>query len=145
MNESGENISIVDDDAHSRRSIARLLNAFGLPVLSFGLPKEFLDSPSLLDTACLISSVNLATSSGRELQESLARLDLRIPTIFVSEFGDAPWPVAAGAGSALGYLNKPVAPGKLLRLIRSVMPADKVLIIDRNYPGGQTVSESSQF
>jgi FixJ family two-component response regulator len=131
----------LDVDIHFRRQMARLLNAFGHLVESFGSLDEYLDAPALLDTACLISAVNVATSTGLGLNEALETLDLRIPTIFVSELRFASGVAPARLGNALGHLEKPIAPGKLLRLIRSVTPANKAPRMEPHDPEERPISE----
>jgi FixJ family two-component response regulator len=64
-------ISIIDDDASVRTATTRLLRSMGFSVYAFASAQEFLSSPQLSETSCVIADVQMPGMSGVELQEYL--------------------------------------------------------------------------
>jgi len=60
-------ISIIDDDASVRTATARLLRSMGFSVHAFASAKEFLSSPRLSETSCVIADVEMPGMNGMEL------------------------------------------------------------------------------
>jgi FixJ family two-component response regulator len=60
-------ISIVDDDASVRASMNNFLRSLGYVVHTFGSAEQFLGSPRLNDTSCVISDVQMSPMNGLEL------------------------------------------------------------------------------
>jgi len=81
-------ISIVDDDHIVRRAIESLVMSLGSRACTFPSAEEFLQSPLLAETSCLISDVQMPGISGVQLQNRLADLGLSIPTIFITAYPD---------------------------------------------------------
>jgi PleD family two-component response regulator len=52
-------ISIVDDDQFVRDSLKRLMKSFGYIVAAYPSAGDFLKSPQVQETSCLIVDVNL--------------------------------------------------------------------------------------
>ena len=59
-------LSIVDDDASTRRSTQRLISSFGFRAEAFASAQEFLESRRLKETACLILDVRMPGMDGLE-------------------------------------------------------------------------------
>ena len=92
-------ISVVDDDAPLREAIVCLMRSLGYDARSFGSAEEFLGSPHVDATSCLIADVQMPGMSGFELQQSLIAKGCKIPIIFISAFpGERLKTKAAGAG-----------------------------------------------
>ena len=70
-------ISIVDDDQSFRDSMRRLLKSMGYPVAVFPSAAEFLASPKLTATACLVADVQMPVMTGVELYEHLIKIGPR--------------------------------------------------------------------
>ena len=64
-------ISVVDDDAPLREAIVCLMRSLGYDARSFGSAEDFLNSPHVEATSCLIADVQMPGMSGFELQQSL--------------------------------------------------------------------------
>jgi FixJ family two-component response regulator len=79
-------ISVVDDDAPLREAIVCLMRSLGHDARSFASAEEFLLSPYVDATSCLIADVQMPGMSGFELQQSLLAKGRNIPTIFISAF-----------------------------------------------------------
>src|SRR5215831_6199901 len=100
-------IAIVDDDESIRVAMAALIQTLGFAASSFASAEEFLESPELGETSCLISDVRMPGISGLELQSRLASENRRTPIIFITAFPDPRIEERALAGGAVGFLAKP--------------------------------------
>lgn len=97
-------ISIVDDDESVRESLTGLVRAFGFRTEVFSSAGEFLASPFLGQTRCLILDVAMSGMSGPALMEELSRRHHAIPIVFITAHGDEtlrPRMIAAGAVECL--------------------------------------------
>ena len=65
-------ISIVDDDESVRQALKSLIDSVGFRAEVFDSGEEFLNSPYLSQTDCLITDVRMPGMSGLELQERLS-------------------------------------------------------------------------
>src|ERR1700730_13621171 len=100
-------IAIVDDDESIRLMTASLLRSFGFNAQGFASAEEFLQSPELGETSCLISDVQMPGISGLELQSRLASTNRRTPIILITAFPDPQIQERALAGGAVCFLTKP--------------------------------------
>jgi FixJ family two-component response regulator len=76
-------ISLIDDDDFCRESMRRLMRSLGYIVEAFASPADFLASPRLAETACLIADVHTPAMTGVELHKHLVDAGYAIPTILV--------------------------------------------------------------
>jgi len=60
-------ISVVDNDASVRASINNFLRSLGYVVHTFWSAEEFLGSPQLNDTSCVITDIQMSAMDGFEL------------------------------------------------------------------------------
>ena len=72
-------ISIVDDDQPFRDSMRKLMTSLGYTVEAFPSAANFLASPLLAQTACLVADVNMPGMTGPELHRHLIGAGLAIP------------------------------------------------------------------
>ena len=100
-------ISIVDDDASARVATDRLVRSLGWRARTFASCEEFLQSPQLEDTQCLVTDVQMPRVDGLELQHRLSTQGRRIPIIFMTAFPDDATRARAMAAGAIGFLTKP--------------------------------------
>ena len=100
-------ISVVDDDAPLREAIVCLMRSLGYDARSFGSAEEFLDSPHVEATSCLIADVQMPGMSGFELQQSLIAKGCKIPVIFISAFPGERLKTRTLAPDPVCFLSKP--------------------------------------
>jgi FixJ family two-component response regulator len=62
--------------------------------------------------------------SGLDLQQSLARMEERLPIIFLTGHGDIPASVRAMKAGAVDFLTKPVRREALLRAVQNALGVD---------------------
>jgi FixJ family two-component response regulator len=110
-------ISIVDDDESVREATTGLLKANGFRAEVFSSAEEFLASPHLRETKCLILDVQMPGMTGLELQRRLAAEDQRIPIVFITAHRDPEIRNEAMRAGAVDFLSKPVSEEVLLHAI----------------------------
>ncbi|WP_254017137.1 response regulator transcription factor [Mesorhizobium escarrei] len=106
-------ISIVDDDESLRIATAKLVRLHGFLVHAFASAEEFLESPHVGDTNCVITDVRMPGMSGVDLQDHLIAQGIRVPVIFISAFPEERTRKRALEAGAAGFLTKPFD-GKVL-------------------------------
>ena len=77
-------VSVVEDDRFFRESMGRLMRSLGYTVEAFSSATDFLASPHLVETACLIADVHMPAMTGVELYRHLIDTGYAIPTILVT-------------------------------------------------------------
>ena len=68
--------------------MVKLLRALGYAVKAFPSAVDFLASPFLASTACLVSDIHMPGMSGIELHKHLVESGHAIPTILVTAYPD---------------------------------------------------------
>lgn len=114
-------ISIVDDDEDYRAAMALLARSLGFAVETFSSAAEFLASPCLLQTACLIADINMPGMTGVELHRRLVKGGHAIPTILITAYPDDAVRTRAIADGVTAYLTKPCSDAALFGLVRSAL------------------------
>jgi FixJ family two-component response regulator len=101
-------VSVVEDDQFFRESMKRLMRSLGYRVEAFASAADFLASPCLGETACLIADVNMPVMTGVELHRHLTNSGHAIPTILVTAYADDDVGSRALKDGVICYLRKPV-------------------------------------
>jgi FixJ family two-component response regulator len=114
-------ISIVDDDASVRGATERLLRSLGFSAHAFASAKEFLLSPRLADTCCLITDVEMPGMTGVELQQHLLAHGHGTPMIFITAFPDDRIRERAMRAGAIDFLSKPFDEARLLECVERAL------------------------
>jgi len=117
-------VSIVDDDASVRAAIESLVRSLGFVAFAFESADDFLRSPRVDDSACLITDVQMPGMNGLELQDRLITKGSRIPIIFITAFPEQTIRSRAQAGGALACLEKPFRCGTMIELLRQAVTAE---------------------
>jgi FixJ family two-component response regulator len=111
-------ISVVDDDRSVVEAIVSLLESVGYTAAGFISAQDFLDSPQMRRTACLILDVRMPGMDGLELQRRLATEDIHTPIIFITANGGSEVPAEAVGDGAVALLRKPFSQESLLGALR---------------------------
>jgi FixJ family two-component response regulator len=101
-------VSVVEDDQLFRESMRTLMRSLGYRVEAFASAADFLASPRLGETACLIADVNMPAMTGIELYRHLQDSNLTVPTILVTAYGDDDVESRVLKDGVICYLRKPV-------------------------------------
>jgi FixJ family two-component response regulator len=94
-------------------------------VALYGSASDFLKAELPDAPSCLVLDVRLPGTSGLELQEYLASVNLRLPIILMSGFGDIPMSVRAMKLGAVDFLTKPIRDQDLLDAVAAAIRMDQ--------------------
>jgi FixJ family two-component response regulator len=114
-------VSVVEDDRFFRESMRRLMRSLGHSVEAFSCAADFLASPRLGDTGCLIADVQMPAMTGIELYRHLIETGYAIPTILVTAYPDDEARARALKDGIIGYLRKPLDEEQLKRCLRAAL------------------------
>jgi FixJ family two-component response regulator len=114
-------ISVVEDDQPFRESMRKLLLSLGYTVEAFASASDFLASPLLPATGCLVTDVQMPGMSGFELHKHLVNTGCAIPTILVTAYPDEMTRKRALKDGVVCYLTKPLDDDHLERCLRSAL------------------------
>lgn len=114
-------ISIVDDDESVREAVEGLIESLGFRVNAFPSALDFLASPTLADTSCMIADVHMPQMSGLELYQRLAEQGHDIPTILITAYPNESIRSRALADGVVCYLIKPFDDDDLIGCVHSAL------------------------
>jgi len=118
-------VFVVDDNPGVRTGVQALVEADGLAVETYASAQEFLDAYDAERPGCLVLDIRLRGSSGLDLQDELRKRKAILPIIMLTAYGNVSTAVRAFKGGAVDFLQKPVAPEKLLKCIRDAIETDQ--------------------
>src|SRR2546429_726078 len=118
-------VFVVDDDPSLRHALTNLLRSVRLRVETFGSAQEFLAGPRPDAPGCLVLDVRLPGLSGLDLQHELAVVQMDLPIIFITGYGDIPMTVQAMKAGAVELLTKPFRNQELLDAIQQALERDR--------------------
>src|SRR6266545_2906174 len=114
-------ISVVEDDWFFRDSMRSLLKSLGYTVEAFSSATDFLASPHLIETACLIADVHMPAMTGVELYRHLIDKGYAIPTILVTAYPNDVDRAQVLSDGVVCYLRKPVDENHLMCCLRNAL------------------------
>jgi FixJ family two-component response regulator len=114
-------VSVVEDDPSFRDSMRRLMRSLGFNVEAYSSAADFLASPRLIETACLIADVHMPGMTGVELYRQLIEAGHAIPTILVTGYPNDVDRARALTDGIICYLRKPVDEKDLTRCVRAAL------------------------
>jgi len=114
-------VSIVEDDQFFRESVARLMRSLGYGVEAFASAADFLASPRIAETACLVADIHMPGMSGFELYRHLIHADHAIPTILVTGHPTDVDRARALSEGVFCYLSKAAGEQHLVRCLDAAL------------------------
>jgi len=117
-------VHVVDDDRSVCESLGELLRSVGYRVTLHGSAAEFLNVELPDAPSCLVLDVRLPRTSGLELQDYLARVNIQLPIILMTGYGDIPMSVKAMKAGAIDFLTKPIRNQDLLDAVAAAIRKD---------------------
>jgi FixJ family two-component response regulator len=117
-------VAVVEDDQFFRESLRRLMRSMGYSVEAFPSAADFLVSPRLVETACLIADFHMPAMTGLQLYRRLIEMGHAIPTILVTAYPDNDVRARALNDGVVCYLRKPVDEEHLMRCLRVALHSD---------------------
>ncbi|MGH8785954.1 MAG: response regulator transcription factor [Cupriavidus necator] len=101
-------VAIVDDDESVRVATSSLVRSLGWEARPFSSARDFLDSGSAAEVACVISDIQMPGMTGLEMQRALVQASVLVPVIFITAFCTEAIRKQALACGARSFLCKPV-------------------------------------
>ena len=117
-------VHIVDDDQAVRESLGDLLQSMDYRVALYESASDFLKVELPDVPACLVLDVRLPGTSGLELQAYLAGINVGLPVILMTGYGDIPMSVRAMKLGAVDFLTKPIRNQDLLDAVAVAIRKD---------------------
>jgi len=118
-------VHIVDDDEAVRESLGDLLRSMDYQAALYASAAEFLNVALPDAPACLVLDIRLPGTSGLELQEYLSRVNIRLPIILMTGFGDIAMSVKGMKAGAVDFLTKPIRYQDLLDAVAAAIRMDQ--------------------
>jgi FixJ family two-component response regulator len=118
-------VAIVDDDTAVGNAIEVLMRSVGFIAKAFSSGDEFLRSPELSRTGCLVVDYNMPKMSGLDLHNNLTRLGNEIPTILITAYPSDDIRTRALQAGVICFLAKPFDESDLLNCIQAALDRAK--------------------
>jgi FixJ family two-component response regulator len=112
-----QSIAIVDDDPSVLKALARLLGTRSFATKTYMSAPQFLASLAEGLPDCLIADLQMPEMTGLDLQLSLTRRGVQIPTIIITAHDEAGMRERCKSAGAIAYLSKPVQDSSLFAAI----------------------------
>jgi FixJ family two-component response regulator len=110
-------ITIIDDDESVREAAKNLVRSLGYTAAAFSSAEDYLQSPHLLNSACLITDLQMPGMSGADLQDRLIADGLDTPMIFMTAYFDERVRKRVMDAGAFGFLSKPIDENCLIKCL----------------------------
>ncbi len=114
-------VSIIDDDESVRLAVKSLVRSLGWMAYTFASAEEFLQSPHVDDSSCLITDLQLPGMNGVKLQSLVLARGCDMPIIFVTAFPEERFQKRALEAGAVGFLSKPFDGQTLITLVEGAL------------------------
>ena len=101
--------------------MSSLVRSLGYQSCVFCSAEEFLTSPRLNVTSCLIADVQMPGMSGLELQDELAVRRPDMPVIFITAYPEERFRKRAEAAGAVALFSKPVDSHALIECLDAAL------------------------
>ena len=125
MPNSGPIVAIVDDDSAVGNAIEVLMRSIGLVAQAFSSGEQFLRSPELSRTGCLVVDFDMPRMNGLDLHNRLSRLGKQIPTVLITAYPSDDIRARALQAGIICYLPKPFDESELLNCIQTALGSRK--------------------
>ncbi len=125
-------VYVIDDDPGIRQALARLFRSVDLRAELYASANELMQRELPEVPSCIILDVRLPGLSGFELHAELTKIDIHIPIIFVTAYGDIPMSVRAMKGGAIDFLTKPYRDQDMLDAVTAAIAFDRARLDAEN-------------
>jgi FixJ family two-component response regulator len=119
-------VFVVDDHPSIRNAMQLLFRSVGLQAEVFATTAEFLQRRPADIPCCLVLDVRLPGLSGLDFQTELAKVNNKVPIVFMTGHGDIPMSVKAMKAGAIEFLPKPFRDQDMLDAVRLGIERDRV-------------------
>lgn len=121
MGDPRRTIAVIDDDESLRRSVGRLLNAYGFAAVEYASAEAFLARDPKAAIDCLVLDIDLGGISGIELQLRLKKAGATLPVIFITGLDGGRLSAEAERAGCVAFLRKPYAGSVLIAAVNKAL------------------------
>nr|WP_204340037.1 response regulator [Rhizobium leguminosarum] len=114
-------VAVVDDDASLRRSLGRLLNAYGFLAEEYASAEDFLARDRKKSIDCLVLDIDLGGMSGIDLQRRLKVEGTTLPVIIITALDAGSVKAEAEKAGCVAYLQKQFSGAALIAAINKAL------------------------
>ena len=114
-------VAVVDDEAHVRKALDRLMRGAGYEVQTWNSGSDFLGALHELHVDCVILDLHMPGMSGFDVLASLNTATPHLPAIVITGHDTPGTEGRARAAGASAYLRKPVDAMELIEAIKSAV------------------------
>jgi FixJ family two-component response regulator len=125
-----ETVHIVDDDASTRASLARMLRYRGFEARSYSSAGEFLAAVDPTEPGCAILDYQMPEIDGLAVQRMLSNAGGPWQLIFLTGHGNIPTCVQAMKGGAINFFAKPVVGASLVKAVEAALERHRAACAD---------------
>ena len=126
MKNQNATVHIIDDEPGMLIYLSELVSTINYKPKTYRNAREFLNGYNDNGIGCLILDLRLPDINGLELHQQLAGLNIDLPVIMISGFGDISTAVKAMKAGALDFLEKPFKNEMLIELIHNAVSKHKI-------------------
>jgi FixJ family two-component response regulator len=110
-------IAVVDDEAHVRKALERLMRGAGFEVETYASGGDFLAALGRGAPDCAVLDLHMPVASGFEVQAEMHARGSKVPVVIITGHDSPGGAETAKAAGASAYLKKPVDGPELLEAI----------------------------
>ncbi|MCW1750377.1 response regulator transcription factor [Rhizobium acaciae] len=114
-------VAVIDDDVSLRRSLGRLLNAYGFLVKEYASAEAFLARDPKTAIDCLVLDIDLGGMSGIDLQRRLKAEGTTLPVIFITALEPGAVKAEAEKAGCVAYLQKQFPGAALIAAVNKAL------------------------
>ena len=114
-------ILIVDDDDSLRTALVSLVRSLGYEGLAFSSAESLLSSGAAIESACIVTDIQMPGMTGIELEAHLREAGYETPVILITARTEPELLQAARDSGALCVLRKPFDAGALINCLEKAM------------------------
>ena len=124
-------VFVIDDDDSVRGAITNLLEAVNIKAHAFASTEEFFRHGRPPTSCCLVLDLQLPGTTGLQFQQSLQRVGITVPIVFITAFGDVQTAMRAVKAGAVEFLTKPFQKEDLLSAVYRGLDMDRAFLQER--------------
>lgn len=117
-------VRIVDDELTICRSEIFIFKLVGLESICYSSAEEFLENFDSIRPGCVVADLRMGGMSGLEMMTEMKKRGIKLPIIFLTGHGSVDSAVFALKEGATDYLQKPVKPEVLQKIVLTLINQD---------------------
>jgi len=117
-------VRIVDDESTICRSEVFIFKLVGLESVCYSSAEEFLGNLDSTRPGCVVADLRMGGMSGLEMMTEMKKRGIKLPIVFLTGHGSVDSAVFALKEGATDYLQKPVKPEVLQKIVLNLINKD---------------------